>query len=315
MRTCIATLALVWTVTALNHTASAEDGERWLPITLEDGSQLNAVLADDAIPLQTQYGLLAIPSHQVRRIAFAVRPSAEQAARIAAAIEALRRDPQAKTTLVQAGEQALPALIAAAHTGRLEQAESIREVISAIAQAHQGVALVRDRDIVETAQGTIRGTIVLPALQIRTRQFGLLMLNLADARSIGAPSDAGQPIQWARTAKRKAQPGPGHLSDYADRIGERFIFEVTGANKGSVWGTDIYTSDSDLEAAAVHAGVVRIGETGVVEVEIVAPLAAYQGSTRNGIVTYNYGPYDGAYRIRKATQQLPVRLFQWWQLR
>lgn len=315
MRTCIATLAMVWTLTALHHSSLAEDNARWLPITLEDGSQLNAVLADDVIPLQTQYGLLAIPSQEVRRIAFAVRPSDEQAARITAAIEALERDPQAKATLIQAGELALPALFAAAHAGHVERTAHIRDVIAAIAAAHKGPLFVRDCDVIHTAQGTIRGTITLPALKIRTRQFGLLMLNLADARSIGAPLAAGQPIQWAQTGKRKAQPSPGHLSDYADRIGERFIFEVTGANRGSVWGTDIYTSDSDLEAAAVHAGVLRIGQTGVVEVEIVAPLAAYQGSTRHGIVTYNYGPYDGAYRVRKATQQLPVRLFQWWQLR
>ena len=208
MRTCIATLALVWTVTALNHTASAEDGERWLPITLEDGSQLNAVLADDAIPLQTQYGLLAIPSHQVRRIAFAVRPSAEQAARIAAAIEALERDPQAKTTLVQTGEQALPALIAAAHTGRLEQAESIREVISAIAQAHQGVALVRDRDIVETAQGTIHGTHppVWPAdAEPGRRAFYRRPLGCRPTHSMGADSQA-EGTTWPGPSERLRRP-------------------------------------------------------------------------------------------------------------
>ena len=29
-------------------------------------------------------------------------------------------------------------------------------------------------------------------------------------------------------------------------------FEVTGSDSGSIWGTDVYTDDSNLAAAAVH---------------------------------------------------------------
>ena len=315
MRTCLATLALVWAVAALANPAVAEDGPPWLQITFEDGGLLNAALADDIIPLQTQYGLLAIPSHEVRRIAFAVRPSADQAAQIQAAIAALERDPRAKATLVQAGEQALPALVAAAQANRLAQAEPIRDVIAAIAEARKSALVVRDCDVVETGSGTIRGTITLPALKIRTRQFGLLTLHPADARTMGPPQTVSVEVPQVRRAKGQVQPNPGNLTAFAERIGQTFLFEVTGATHGSVWGTDTYTSDSDLAAAAVHAGALKLNQTDVVEVQIVPPLGAYKGSTRHGVVTHDYGPYNGSYRVRKPAQQIPFRLFQWWLLR
>lgn len=316
MRTCFAILALVWAVVAQASPATAEDGAPWLQITFEDGSLLKAALADDAIPLQTRYGLLTIPSHEVRRIAFATRPSADEATEIARAIAMLDRDPTAKATLIQAGEQALPSLVAAARSDRLALTATIRDVIAAIAEAHKGPLVVRDCDELETTSGTIRGTITLPALQIRTSQFGLLTLHMADARSIGPPQTARvETVQPMRRPKGQVQPNPGNLTAFADRVGQIFLFEVTGANHGTVWGTDTYTSDSDLAAAAVHAGVLELNQTGVVEVQIAPGLKAYRGSTRHGITTHSFGPYNSSYRVRKASQQVPFRLFQWWLLR
>ena len=39
------------------------------------------------------------------------------------------------------------------------------------------------------------------------------------------------------------------------------VCEVTGSSQGTVWGTDLYTDDSSIPAAAVHAGVLKDGET------------------------------------------------------
>ena len=52
-----------------------------------------------------------------------------------------------------------------------------------------------------------------------------------------------------------------------------------------------------LAMAAVHAGVLKVGQTGVVKVLIVAPPAAFAGSTRNGVTSNNYMAYPGAYQI------------------
>src|SRR5690606_14627827 len=61
---------------------------------------------------------------------------------------------------------------------------------------------------------------------------------------------------------------PGNLTAYRGQVGQTLTFMVTGAASGSVWGSGVYTDDSSVAAAAVHAGVVRVGETQPVEITI-----------------------------------------------
>ena len=88
---------------------------------------------------------------------------------------------------------------------------------------------------------------------------------------------------------------PSNLVTYRDRVGQIFQFTLTGTPTGSVWGTDIYTDDSALACAAVHAGVVLAGETKEVTVKIVAGQSSYQGSVRNGVTSSSYGTWPGSY--------------------
>jgi hypothetical protein len=94
-----------------------------------------------------------------------------------------------------------------------------------------------------------------------------------------------------------ASDAPDNLVALGDQLGQTFYFRVHGEEGGTVWGTDTYTGDSALRAAAVHAGAVALGETSVVKVTIVEPLQQYQGTTRNGITSLGYGPYRTAYRV------------------
>ena len=60
---------------------------------------------------------------------------------------------------------------------------------------------------------------------------------------------------------------------------------------GSVWGSKIYTSDSSICNAAVHAGAIpRTG--GTVKAKATADCAAYEGTLANGVKTSNWGKYD-----------------------
>src|SRR5205085_984087 len=52
---------------------------------------------------------------------------------------------------------------------------------------------------------------------------------------------------------------PADLRSLESKIGQSFFFQVTGEVNGSLWGTDIYTSDSSLGKACVHAGVLQPG--------------------------------------------------------
>lgn len=94
-----------------------------------------------------------------------------------------------------------------------------------------------------------------------------------------------------------AAEAPSRIQDLCDTPGTTFYFRVTGAPDGSLWGTDVYTGDSVLATAAVHAGAVKAGETTVVRVTVMPPLAAYQGSVRNGVTSHDYGRYGTAYRV------------------
>ena len=94
-----------------------------------------------------------------------------------------------------------------------------------------------------------------------------------------------------------ASDAPARIQDLCDTPGTTYYFRVTGATDGSVWGTDVYTADSSLAAAAVHAGAVKSGETAVVRVTVMPPLSQYQGSARNGVTTHDYGRYGTAYRV------------------
>ena len=102
------------------------------------------------------------------------------------------------------------------------------------------------------------------------------------------------------------------LPDPHRTIGERFrtqpgktlLFEVTGVNAGSIWGSDVYTDDSELGLAAVHAGLLAVGEKGIVKVTIVAAQEKYTGSARNGVASGDYGRWDGSYRV-ELVKRLP----------
>jgi hypothetical protein len=74
-------------------------------------------------------------------------------------------------------------------------------------------------------------------------------------------------------------------------------FVVTGNIEGTVWGTDVYADDSDLAAAAVHAGVLKVGESGRVYVEMLPGQSAYTGSTRNGVTSEDYQSWLGSFRF------------------
>jgi len=74
---------------------------------------------------------------------------------------------------------------------------------------------------------------------------------------------------------------------------------VTGDIDGAVWGTDIYTDDSDISAAAVHSGILKIGETKTISITILPGQISYKGSIRNGFESYDYGEWEGSFKFNE----------------
>jgi hypothetical protein len=118
------------------------------------------------------------------------------------------------------------------------------------------------------------------------------------AQTALAPSSAklGSPAIAATTALTP-DPDPGSLFNYANAVGSTHRFVVVGATRGGIWGDGTYTSDSVLAVAAVHAGLLEPGQSGIVTVEIVDGLSSYAGSERNGVTSLAYGNWDVAYRL------------------
>lgn len=95
-------------------------------------------------------------------------------------------------------------------------------------------------------------------------------------------------------------PDPGQLRIQITDIGKVFHFEVVGNPQGAVWGTEVYTSDSFLAAAAVHAGILQPGEKGVVTVRILPGQKSYRGSTANGVSSRDWGKWGLSFTVEKS---------------
>jgi hypothetical protein len=96
-----------------------------------------------------------------------------------------------------------------------------------------------------------------------------------------------------------ADAGSRTATAWRERFGERFDVQVTGQTSGSVWGTDVYTDDSAIAAAAVHAGLVEVGETATVTVTIVKSPERHTGSTRHGVTSADWGAFPSSYVLQR----------------
>jgi hypothetical protein len=81
--------------------------------------------------------------------------------------------------------------------------------------------------------------------------------------------------------------------------GKTYKFKCPSNGKEStVWGTDIYTLDSSICNAAVHAGKLALESGGPVTIELRPGESSYKGTTRNGIKTNDYGQYGSSFVVK-----------------
>jgi hypothetical protein len=88
----------------------------------------------------------------------------------------------------------------------------------------------------------------------------------------------GGSIAWDSNAKA-----------YRCRKLERFSFDCpAGGTAADVWGVDIYSDDSSICTAAVHAGKITLAGGGHVTIEMRPGELNYRGNKRNGITSKSY---------------------------
>jgi len=122
-------------------------------------------------------------------------------------------------------------------------------------------------------------------------------------------------VTGAAGGKAKSTLGDWHSSASSLRglNGQRFTyFFPANGTLGSVWGTDLYTDDSSIATAAVHAGLITAEKGGTVTFEIRAGASAYKGSTRNGVTSSDYGAYDGSFAFVSGSVQESKELISDW---
>jgi hypothetical protein len=70
---------------------------------------------------------------------------------------------------------------------------------------------------------------------------------------------------------------------------------ANGAISGRLWGTDLYTNDSSICTAAVHAGLISVEQGGTVAIETRVGVGSYKGSVRFGVTSQDYGSWSGSF--------------------
>lgn len=128
---------------------------------------------------------------------------------------------------------------------------------------------------------------LLPARQAAAHKLRALQDKLTRA---GALDEAVAVREAARRALG-ILPDPGVLHLTEEDIGKTMVFEVRGSTQGSVWGTEVYTTDSHLGTAAVHAGLLAPGQKGLVRVRVLGAQQKFAGSTQRGVTSQPYGPW------------------------
>jgi hypothetical protein len=268
-------------------------------VRFTDNSNMKVQLQDSHLEVETPYGKLRIPVADVRKVEFATRLPADVAKRIETAVANLSKDDfevrdKAMQELLALKERAYHHLVKVTKGKDVGAAKLAQEILDKIGDSlPEEMRTFREHDVVHTDQMKVTGRILTQTLQADTFQFGPQQLRVAVLHTLTLPGAEPE------IDPKMVNPEPGHLGNYAQQLGKRFFFRVTGNPVGVIYGTDVYTSDSHLATAAVHAGVLKPGQNGIVKVTIVPAPQFYTPSTRNGVTSNQYNGWAWAYRIDK----------------
>lgn len=102
------------------------------------------------------------------------------------------------------------------------------------------------------------------------------------------PPDSTATISWDQNAADLYLRG---------KNGQRFTYRCPASEmQNRIWGSGVYTDDSRICLAGLHAGVIT-RQGGTVMIEIMPGQSSYIGSTRNGVTSEGYGQFHGSYKF------------------
>lgn len=100
-------------------------------------------------------------------------------------------------------------------------------------------------------------------------------------------------LPFAATAQTSPCPDSIESVDPALATGAKLSCQcpATLVRPGDVWGTGVYTADSHVCTAAIHAGAHTAGNEGDVTLTVLPGCDTYKGSTAHGITSQDYEGY------------------------
>lgn len=113
----------------------------------------------------------------------------------------------------------------------------------------------------------------------------------------GAPI-TGEPVKTACDLRAHEVGEQSHAAD-----GKTFLVTCpANCPEGSVWGVDLYTDDSFVCRAAMHAGAIQ-ASGGKAAVTFARGQHSYLGSSRNGVTSSGYGKFARSFYVQALDAQ------------
>ena len=83
------------------------------------------------------------------------------------------------------------------------------------------------------------------------------------------------------------------------------------SEKGRVWGSTLYKDDSSVCKAAIHSGIIKPDEGGLIEIGLEEGQDSYTGSKENGITSEDFGQkWDRSFVVNKYVEKCPIDNFE-----
>jgi hypothetical protein len=108
---------------------------------------------------------------------------------------------------------------------------------------------------------------------------------------------AGKPTSWEENATSLKSADGQTITLACSPAGEPH----------TVWGSDIYTSDSSICTAAVHSGLITFQQGGTVTIQLRPGRSMYGASERNGVTTNSYGSWQQSFVFKTPNMEAVVR--------
>ena len=114
------------------------------------------------------------------------------------------------------------------------------------------------------------------------------LVGCGDDDPAGPVGQVGDNISWTQDASNRRA-----------NINQTYVYFCSpNGTFDTVWGTDVYTDDSSICTAAVHAGKITKAAGGTVTIEMRPAQDEYLGTTRNGVTSLDYGEWGGSFIVK-----------------